>query len=193
MAKKEIKSTLEIAMEKVAKMPKLSPEETLERREREFGPRGRGIATRYLDGALRLADLEIEICRFQDEEREVVKRALESTLCDAIDLEEMDGSRKALEALQALAKGPGLEHSAQELESIHSGYLRQKEEALAEFEKRQTGELRELGISGSAVRPNPEVSPDLQQRLREIRQSFSSRIEKFKTGLLGPIDSARSD
>jgi hypothetical protein len=100
VAKKEIKSTLELAMEKVAKMPKLSPEEVRERREREFGPRGRGIARRYLDGALRLTDLEIEICRFQDEDREVVTRTLKSTLCDAIDLEEMDGSRRVREATE---------------------------------------------------------------------------------------------
>jgi hypothetical protein len=184
VAKKEIKSTLEIAMEKVAKMPKLSPEEVLERREREFGPRGRGIARRYLDGALRLTDLEIEIGRFQDEERGVVTRALKSTLCDAIDLEEMDMSRNALEALKVLAKGTGLEDRARELEGIHAEYLRQREQALAEFEEGQKDRLRELGISGSAVRSNPEVSRDLQQRLGEIQQSFSSRIEDLKTGIL---------
>jgi hypothetical protein len=193
VAKKEIKSTLEIAMEKVAKMPKLSPEEVLERREREFGPRGRGIARRYLDGALRLTDLEIEICRFQDEEREVVMRTLKSTLCDAINLEEMDGSRQALEALQVLAKGTGLEDKARELEGIHAEYLRQREQTLAEFEKLQRDRLRQLGISGSAVSPNPEVSRDLQQRLQATHQTFSSRIENFKTGLLQAVDPSPSD
>ena len=49
---KPIKSTLELAMEKAAKLPKLTPEEIRERQEREYGPLGRAIAERFLRGEL---------------------------------------------------------------------------------------------------------------------------------------------
>jgi hypothetical protein len=184
VAGKEIKSTLEIAMEKVAKMPKLTPEEVLERREKEFWPRGRAIANRYLEGALQHTDLQIEICKFKDEERGVVAKALKSSLCEAIDLDEMDRSRRALEALQVLGEGTELENEAGELEELHTEYLRQRERALDEFEELEEERLRQLGISGSAVRPNPEAAQDLQQKLQEDQRVFSSRIEDLRRELL---------
>jgi len=189
VAGKEIKSTLEIAMEKVAKMPRLTPEEVRERRERELGPRARAIANRYLEGGLVDADLQIEICKFQDEEREIVAKALKSSLCEAIDLEETDRSRKALEALQVLHGQGGLEGKADLLEEIYTEYLRRRERALSEFEKSEESRLRQLGISGPAVRPNPEVSRELQQQLQETRRSFSSRIEELRRELLQAVAS----
>jgi hypothetical protein len=193
VAGREIKSTLEIAMEKLAKIPKLTPEEALERREREFALRGRAIANRYLEDALRDTEMEVEICEFQDEEREIVTKALKSSLCDAISPEEMDRSRKALEALLLLEKEAGLEGKAGELEEIHTEYLRQRERVLAEFTELEQERLGQLGISGSAVRPNPEVSPESQQKLQEAQQAFSSRIEDFKRELLQAVATPTRD
>ncbi len=184
MADKEIKSTLEMAMEKVARLPQLSPEEVHEQREREFGPRGRAIANRYFEGTLQHADLEGEVCRFKDDERDIVRKALKSNLCDAINLEDVDQSRRALEALQELDRGSGLEGKAGELEQLYTDHLRQREGALASFEESGGERLRQLGISGSAVRLNPDFSGELQQELQEIQGVFSSKLERLRRELL---------
>ncbi len=49
----KIKSTLELAMEKAAKLPRLTEEEIRQRREEEYAPRGRAIAALALEGGSR--------------------------------------------------------------------------------------------------------------------------------------------
>jgi hypothetical protein len=180
MSAREIKSTLEIAMEKMAKLPRLTPEEIREQKAKEFEPRGRAIAERCLEDVLQPADLEIELAKFQDEERELVWSGLQSTLCEAVALEDMGRSRRALEGLQALRPDAGLEERTRALEAIHAEYLDQRVRTLAEIEKRESEGLRALGISGSAIRPNPEASPEAHQRLEEARQTFGARVEDLR-------------
>jgi hypothetical protein len=180
---KEIKSTLEIVMEKVAKLPKLTPEEVQEQRQREFGPRGRAIANRYLEGTLQHAELEAELSRFREDERRIVRRSLQSSLCDAIHLEQVDQSHAALKGLQVLEEGTGLEGRAGELGETYAWHLRKRDQLLAEFEESGQQGLAQLGISGPAIRPNPDVSEDLRHRLQEAQQALSSSIEELRRAL----------
>jgi hypothetical protein len=187
VADKEIKSTLEIAMEKIAKLPKLTPEEIREQREKELGPRGKAIANRYLEGTLKETDLETEISLFQEEERDIVRRSLNASLCNAIDLENREQSCRSLSALQVLQQDAGLEEKTRELEKIFTDYLRQQEEGLTELERQERESLRALGISGSAVRPNPEASPESQEKLQVLQQRFRARIEDLRRELLRSV------
>ena len=101
MAEDRIKSAREIAMERLARMPALTPEELNEQREKEYGPRGKGIAGRYLDGPLRSSDLAGELRRYQGKEGEVVRKAFVSALCDAISLRDEAKSVRAIEGINA--------------------------------------------------------------------------------------------
>ena len=64
---KKIKSTLELAMEKAAKLPALTAEEIRQRLEREYAPRGRAIAERFMAGDLADTRLDFELEEFRGE------------------------------------------------------------------------------------------------------------------------------
>jgi hypothetical protein len=184
VAGKEIKSTLEIAMEKVAKLPQLTPEQLQEQRERALEPRGRAIANRYFEGTLQPAELESELGGFDDDDRGIVRKALKSNLCDAIGFEQVDRSQRAIKALRELERGTALEAKAGELEELYAEQLASTERALASFEESGRDRLRQLGISGSAVRPNPDFSEELKQEIHQLFQAFAARLEELRRELL---------
>jgi len=68
----KIKSALEIAMEKVAKMADLTPKEIREQKDREYRPRGEVTASKYLSHVIKNTDLAVELSKYQGEEGEVV-------------------------------------------------------------------------------------------------------------------------
>ena len=71
----KVKSTIELAMEKAAKLPRLTKEELRQQKEKEFGPRGRAIAARFLAGDLADEDLDSELSRYPDEQSNAVRGA----------------------------------------------------------------------------------------------------------------------
>jgi len=184
VADEEIKSTLEIAMEKVAKLPQLTPEEVREQRERAIGPRGRAIANRYFEGTLQHTELEAELGDLDEDDREIVRKVLKSNLCDAISLGQVEQSHRAIGALKELEKGTALEGKAGELEELYAEQLGSLERTLVSFEESGRESLGRLGISGSAVRPNPDFSEELQQKLRELQQAFAARLQELRRELL---------
>ncbi len=52
MEDQKIKTAREIAMEKIAKISKLTPEEVMEQKEREYKTRGGALAEMYLENTL---------------------------------------------------------------------------------------------------------------------------------------------
>jgi hypothetical protein len=86
-----------------------------------------------------------------------------------------------------LQPGANLEEKTGELEKIFTDYLSQQEECLAELERQERESLSALGISGSAVRPNPEESPESQEKLQATQQRFRSRIEDLRRELLRSV------
>jgi hypothetical protein len=76
----KIKSTVELAMERAAKLPRLTEEEIRQRRREEYGPRGRAIAQRFLGGELAETDVGAELADHRVEEGEIVREAFLATL-----------------------------------------------------------------------------------------------------------------
>ena len=183
MQEDRIKSAREIAMERLASMPGLTPEELSEQREKEYGPRGTGIAARYLDGTLRSSDLAGELRRYQGKEGEVVRKAFVSALCAAINLHDETKSAKAIEGIGVVAGGADLGEMKREVTAITAELRRQDEQRRAACEDRERQKLRRLGISGSAVRPNVAASEEWQQELASIESGYRERIESIRERL----------
>ena len=70
----EIKSAWELAMEKVEKLGKLSPEELRRQKEDKCGSIGQVLAEKYLSGSS-LRELKTELDKQKGEERELVMAA----------------------------------------------------------------------------------------------------------------------
>ena len=137
MEDKKIKSALEIAMEKVAKMADLTPQEIMEQKEREYGPRGEVIASRYLSHVLKNTDLVVELSKYQGEEEQIVRKAFLFFLCQAIQLDDAYKSRRAIEGMQALEMDFDFERAKCEFEEIWNAFNREREKTYQKLEESQ--------------------------------------------------------
>lgn len=184
MEDKRIKSALEIAMERAASMPGLTQEELAEQKEREYQPRGAAIARRYLEGALKERDLQTELSKYRGQEGEIVKRAFLLALNQSIKLESKSISLKALEGVKAVEPTANLGEMKRQIEAIFDEFSQRLERRIPRYEALEKEKLQQLGISGSAVKPNLEESQTWQAELKRIQSEYDSRISKLKENLL---------
>ena len=180
---KQIKSSIELAMEKMEKLPKLTKDEIRERQEKEYAPQGQAIVREFLTGTLAEARLEVELFKHEDERGEIVRKAFSASICQAIDLEDTETTAKVLEAIKALVRDHHLEETASRLDGLLQDYERQKQQELQTVEETENARLRDLGISGSAIRPNPRENEHWRQRWNELRQAFRPKADEIKQEL----------
>jgi hypothetical protein len=180
---KQIKSSIELAMEKMAKLPKLTKEEIRERQEKEYGPQGQAIARKFLTGALAETKLEVELFKHEDERGDIVRTAFSASLCQAIDIEDAETTAKVLDAVEVLVQGDHLEETAGRLDTILRDYERQKQRELSKIEEAESARVRDLGISGSAIRLNLRENERWQQRRGELQQAFRPKVDEIKQEL----------
>ena len=154
----KIKSTIELAMERAAKLPRLTEEELRQQREKQYGPRGRAIAGRFLSGELETEDLEGELSSYQGEAGGIVRSAFLTSMCRAMDLEHVAATARAFEGIEALARDDQLRGASCRAGEILRDYREQSQREFARVEQTEIAALRELGISGSAIRLNLEQS-----------------------------------
>lgn len=184
MVEDRIKSAREIAMERLANLSALTPEELAEQREKEYGPRGEAIANKYLEGTLRSGELTGELKRYRGKDGEAVRKAFVITLYESIGLRDEAKSVKAIDGIAAVAGKADLAGMKQEIEVISGEFRRQEEKRRVACEDLEREKLNDLGISGSAVRPNVAGSEDWQRELASIEAGYCEGIEGIREKLL---------
>ena len=183
----EIKSAWELAMEKVDKLGKLSPEELRRQKQDKCKSKGQGLAEKYLGGSS-LRDLKIELDKQKGEERELVRAALASKLIDAIELGNAERLVKVVEAISGLKLKDegGLLAARNELEELFAEYREAEQKRRREVETAARGVLHQLRISGSAIGGvNPEVVPEWRSELNEIAEPYREKLDDMKARLAG--------
>lgn len=180
---KPIKSTLELAMEKAAKLPKLTPEEIRERQEREYGPLGRAIAERFLRGELPDSRLQAELCKHEGEAGEIARKAFAERMGQSIDLEDAETTTRVLEGSKLLVRDGCLEDAAGRLDETLRDYEREKQREREMTEEAETTRLRALGISGSAIRVNLQASEEWRARMGELQREFEPKLDQIRREL----------
>jgi hypothetical protein len=186
---KEIKSSIELAMEKMAKLPKLTKDEIRERQEKEYGPQGQALARELLTGVLAESRLEVELFKHEGERGEIVRKAFSTALCQKIDLEEAETTAKVCNAIKLLVHDDQVEEAASRLDGLLRDYERQKQQELAAIEDAESACVRDLGVSGSAIRPNPRENERLQQKCSELQQTFRPRADEIRQELTDHLTS----
>ena len=170
----EIKSAWELAMEKVEKLGKLSPEEV--RRQK---------TEKCLSG-LALRDVRIELDKYKGEERELVRAALASKLIDAIELGDAERLSKVLEGISELnlKSREGLASIRAEIEQLFAECREAEQKKRREVETAARGVLHQLRISGSAIGSvNPEVVPEWKNELDKIALPYREKLGDIKARL----------
>jgi len=189
----EIKSAWELAMEKVDKLGKLSPEELRKQREDKCRSIGQGLAERYLGGML-LRDLKLELDKRKSEERQLVGEALASKLIDAIELGDAGRLSKVIEGISELnlRSAEGLAGVRAEIEELFGEFPEAEQKKRREVETAARGVLHKLRISGSAIGSvNPEVVPEWKNELDKIAQPYRERLDGLKARLRSGLPLSR--
>ena len=165
----EIKSTLEIIMEK-AKGFTVTEEEKKAFRKKEVEAKVKGLLLKCMDGLLNPEDLRDQISTFDEDDRAFAKEAV---LRQCLDLIFPDTDN-------ALAFDI-LDQSGVDITPIRALILRYNQEMdhkrLAAAE-RIRDRINRRGISGSAVIPNPDADPGLNDIINDSKKRFQKELRE---------------
>jgi hypothetical protein len=186
MGEEGIKSALEIAMEKISRLPELTPEEIAGQKEREYMPIGEALCQRYLNGAITDKDLSFELEKCHGDKEHIVRRALISSLCRSIQLENLPNANMALKGIMFLFAGQNkaVERLTGDFQRILEEFVRDRDGKYGEFQAQARDRLNKLGISGSAIRINPNEDKFWQAELRRIRHTYEPRLSNLRKILI---------
>ena len=175
----EIKSTLELAMERTKKFS-ISEKEREEMKRKEVFQKAASLFHRYRDGLLSLHEIQKQVDKMEKATATAVKELLLSQWIDALSLD--DDYEKIFKGVE-LFEQRNIAETRQEFCSLLSRY-QSKREKIKEKAKLQLIEgLRKDGISGSAVEPNLERNELWEKENEELSHSFKTALEQIKAQL----------
>jgi hypothetical protein len=175
----EIKSTLELAMERTKKIG-ISEKERKEIKQKEIGQKVNALSHRYMGGHLPLSEILKEVEKMDEKTQTIAKEALISQWIDALSLKDED--EWLLTGIESLKH-----RSADQLKEKHhqllSRYRREKEKIKEKVGAQLTEALKREGIYGSAVELNIEASPLWKKEEANLDHLYSSKLEEIKEEL----------
>ena len=183
----EIKSTLELALEKAEKLGKASKEELelMELREKaqKLGAKFLKNEIENFEEALN----ELLQNKSSSQRKEIIKNIVEVFLKN-INLPwfeyQIEDSKKALEGLACIFKNiPEISRLTQEIERLLKEYYNHKEAIYNELKSRFEGGLEELEKNlsaqlGAEVKINIEEHPQFREEWRKIKEKLDEEYEK---------------
>lgn len=173
---KEIRSTLDIVMERAQRFGSLTTEESRRLKEKELMIAGGSLAKRCLEG-LPLREIEFEVQKREEDDKRKVTEYMLSGLVDSLDIEKTDEVEMALAGIRYFSSQSD---AAEKVETLIGEYRNVLKETLRENIGRLTElrmqELKEIGICGSAVEALPENSPEWLNIKGSIASDFNKRL-----------------
>ncbi len=185
----EIKSTLEIALEKAEKIGRASKEEL---RQEELIKQGRRLAAQFLQEKIELSKALADI---SPEDRPLVlKGAVDTFLRNIVlprDIESFQEIRRVLQGLVIIfATIPEVRHLTQEIENILSLYLQNYQQIYQQFRQQFQAQANQVEQAltqqlGAKVKVEPEMMPQFQEEWRKIKgqleDQFLPQLENLKS------------
>lgn len=169
----EIKSTLDLVMEKTKHMT-LSEAEKKEHRNDEDRKKIRGMLQKYLDGGMAMDELAAGIEKLRNADNPAIDRLLKREIFEKVDL---DRENRPLFGL--LNKLYGID--TRPLEALLKRY---REDLDSESRRRAAASIETLKkqrfISGAAVVPNLENDAEWETRRKGIHGQYGEALEKEK-------------
>jgi hypothetical protein len=179
---KELKSAFDIAMERAQRLGGLSAEEKKRLKEGELAEVGDALGKRYLSG-LPIRDVELELEKYK-EDRPVLIRYFLTFLVDKISFTKPDDVEKILEAIRYFSKRPKVIEGIRDIINEYRRVVEQaRQEIQSELGAAKRKELAKKGISGSAVEPALEASPEWLETSQHLLSEYQKRLEGIKSSL----------
>jgi hypothetical protein len=167
----EIKSTIDIIMEKAKKLT-VTEKEKLAFKRKELEGKIRGLVQKYLDSFIDLDRLKVEIAPVQREGEEMVRELIEVDVLGRIQLGQ---DNEPLLDMLSKTIGMNIGPIRELLNQFEKRMDREKESR----EKMLEEELRKTGISGSAVIPNLNGDEEWLRTASELNQLFREKMKEL--------------
>jgi hypothetical protein len=173
----EIKSTIDLAMEKTEGLT-LSDEEKRALDEEKETRSAHAMGQRYLHGYLTLEEF-IQHC---EKVPEAQRRAMLSSVVGGMQIGRETFSRglQALERWKLTETRPTYERIRNLSQKFGQALQKKRRKIKAEL----WTEFARRGVEGSAVEPNVEASPQWQSTIMKLEQEFGPRLEELKRTML---------
>lgn len=174
----EIKSTLDLVMERTRNLT-LSEEEKTEKNRAEFRKRLQGLVERYREGTLKREELRKDLAALQTQYAVSDASVVCREIMDRIEFDVDNGP-----ILDFLGEWCGIDPAP--LTHLLAGYESDIRKAVSD----RMGELkralaRERNIAGDAVIPNPRADGVWKKRVAGLRKNYTARLEEEKARLAG--------
>jgi hypothetical protein len=183
MSDGEIKSALEIALERVNRLSRLSPDEVTKWREEEYQGRGKALAGRYLRG-LPVRDLERELGAYKAEEQAAVRRGLLEAVLAEVSLETDPTRTSICENIIAIGAGSGVKGCMDRIIALQRLFMKEKENLLEisrqRLDKEVKAQLKAVGIGGSSLRANVLGPIEWREALAEMHTRYGQELDSIK-------------
>ncbi|MGD2184924.1 MAG: hypothetical protein PVI71_02300 [Desulfobacterales bacterium] len=173
----EIKSTLDLVMEKTKNLS-LSSEERQAQKNQEIESRIRGLLQKFKDQTLNVENFKTEYHKLQKDYDLSLNAQLIKAICGLIELGKDNQALFDLLAEFKVSDIKGLMSVLQEFETAFDTAAAQRRQIL----KDQLAKSH--AISGSAVVPNLETDDRWQKEAGEIRAKYSQLLDQEKAKLL---------
>jgi hypothetical protein len=177
----EIKSSLELAMEKTKKFA-ISEKEKEEIKQKEVLQKATNFFHRYREGHIPLNEILKEIEKMEKKTTITVKEVLLSQWIDSLSLE--DDDERTLKGIESL-KEQNIDKLKEEFHTLLSQYQDEKEKVKEEVRVQFTEAIRRDGIYGSAVEPKLEGAELWKKENEKLVQSYKKKLEEIKGQLKG--------
>ena len=175
----EIKSTLELAMERTKKFA-ISEKEKEEFKQKEVLQKATSLFHRYREGGLSLNEILKQIERMEKKTAIMVKEFFLSQWIDVLSLDNDD--ERTLKGIESL-KQRSIDGVKQKFHSLLSQYLSEKEKVKEKVKVQFTEALRRDGIYGSAVEPKLEGAELWKKENEKLDHSYKMKLEEIKEQL----------
>jgi len=170
----EIKSTLDLVLEKTRNLT-LSEEEKRNLARDELDKKIQGLVGKYLDNLLPSNRIREELESMEANQPDPPYKLFAKHLVARVDL---DADISAI--LSALKEVVGFDAAA--LDALQQEYKAEKETARRSFAEETLSELKEKGVSGSAVVPNLDGIPEWVRFQRELTERYREKIGQLGEG-----------
>ncbi len=171
-----MKSAIELAMEKVAKMPKIEAKDIEGQKQSEMREKGEGLVNRLLNGSLRTKNLKNELSKIPEEGLKFVKTAMLDTLKTAVSLEDPSINQLVFEIILLIDGNANVDVINEKLSPLIDDFQQQKQLLYATLVKEERNRLREKGISGSGMIPNVYETELWEMRLNELATDYRDKL-----------------
>jgi hypothetical protein len=175
----EIKSTLELAMERTKKFA-ISEKEKEEFKQKEVLQKATSLFHRYREGGLSLNEILKQIERMEKKTATTVKELLLSQWIDALSLDNDD--ERTLKGIESL-KQRSIDEVKQKFHHLLSQYQGEKAKLRERVRVQFTEALRKDSIYGSAVEPKFEGSELWKKEIEKLDHSYRVKLEEIKEQL----------